>query len=59
MVFVFVMLFSFFPLLPVLLSFVGYLSSYCLYEAVLVALLGFALKIVILFPALLPCWQAF
>jgi hypothetical protein len=33
-----------------LLPFVGYLSSYCLYEAVLVVLLGFAAKITILFP---------
>jgi hypothetical protein len=29
---------------------VGYFSSYCLYEAVLVGLLGFVAKIAILFP---------
>jgi hypothetical protein len=39
-----------FSLLSVLLPFVGYFSSYCLYEAVLVGLLGFVAKIAILFP---------
>jgi len=39
-----------FSLLSVLLPLVGYLSSYCLYEAVLVGLLGFVAKIAILFP---------
>jgi len=34
----------------VLLPLVGYLSSYCLYETVLIGLLGFVAKIAILFP---------